>query len=401
MTSYLSQAVLRLQPSATVAITQRAQEMVRAGNDVISLSAGQSDFETPQYIKDAAIKAINDGKTRYTHVEGVPELREAIANKFKRDNNLIVSSADCIVSTGGKQIIFNAFLATLNPGDEVVIPVPYWVSYPEVVNLCGATPIFALSDRSSNFKLSPDALDEALTERTKWLILNNPSNPTGANYTASELEDLAGVLRKYPDVLVLTDDIYETLVYSTDGFVTIAQVAPDIQSRVLTLNGVSKSHAMTGWRIGYGAGPSKLISAMKKLQSQSTTNACSIAQWAALEAIETRNPNQDLWKKTFQKRRDLVVAGLNNIDGLQCLTPDGAFYVFPECKDLYGSITPAGTNIRSDKDFVVALLEEAGLGAVHGSAFGLGGYFRLSYAASDQTLSDAIQRITNFCRALR
>lgn len=394
---FLSDALARVQPSATVGISQKARELAREGRDIIALSAGEPDFDTPQHVKDAAIAALAAGKTKYTNVDGIPELKEAVAQKFKRDNSLDVTAADCFVSSGGKQIIFNAWLATLNPGDEVVIPVPYWVSYPEIVRLCGAMPVFAKATAETGFKLTPDALEAAITPKTKWLILNSPSNPSGAAYTGDELKELATILLRHPQVHILTDDIYEPLVYDGGTFATIAQIAPELGGRTLTMNGVSKSHAMTGWRIGYCTGPQELLKAMTKLQSQSTTNACSIAQWAAVEAL---NGPQDFlkdWRQVFQNRRDKVVSGLNAAEGIDCLTPAGAFYVFPSCKGLLGKTSKGGMKLETDEDFVMALLEETGVALVHGSAFGLAGHFRLSYAASDAELEGAVTRIQEFC----
>ncbi len=340
---------------------------------------------------------MDEGKTRYTNVDGIAELKDAVAAKFRRDNGLDVTAADCFVGSGGKQIIFNALLATLNPGDEVVVPVPYWVSYPEIVRLCGAEPVFARADASTGFKLAPEALEAAITPRTKWLILNTPSNPSGAAYTADELKGLAEVLRRHPQVHILTDDIYEVLVYDGGRFATIAEVAPDLRARTLTMNGVSKSHAMTGWRIGYCTGPRPLLAAMTKLQGQSTTNASSISQWAAVEALN--GPQEFLadWRAVFQARRDMVVAGLNASNGIECLTPEGAFYVFPSCQKLLGKTSAKGKLLATDEDFVMALLEETGVALVHGAAFGLPGHFRLSYAASNAELEEAIRRIQGFC----
>ena len=398
--AFLSDALGRVAPSQTVAITQKARELARAGRDVIALSAGEPDFDTPQHVKDAAIRAINEGKTKYTNVDGIPELKEAVAAKFRRDNGLDVTAADCFVSSGGKQIIFNALLATLNPGDEVVVPVPYWVSYPEIVRLCGATPVAAQADASTGFKLNPAALEKAISPATKWLILNTPSNPSGAAYTAEELRGLAAVLFRHPHVHILTDDIYEPLVYDGGKFATIAQVEPALRPRTLTMNGVSKSHAMTGWRIGYCTGPKDLLGAMLKLQSQSTTNPASISQWAAVEAL---NGPQDFlkgWLRVFQGRRDLVVEGLNAANGIECLKPAGAFYVFPSCKGLLGKSSKSGRKLTTDEDFVLALLEETGVALVHGAAFGLPGHFRLSYAASDAELKEAVARVQGFAQGV-
>ncbi len=395
--AFLSDALSRIQPSATVAINSKAVEMKRQGQDVISLAAGEPDFDTPEHVREAAIRAINSGKTRYTAVDGIPELKEAVAAKFKRDNGLDVTAADCFVSSGGKQIIFNALMATLNPGDEVVIPVPYWVSYPEIVRLCDADPVLAVADASTGFKLKPEVLEQAITPKTKWLILNTPSNPTGAAYTREELRGLADVLLRHPHVHILTDDIYEVLVYDGGSFATIAGVEPKLMERTLTMNGVSKSHAMTGWRIGYCTGPRPLLGAMNKLQSQSTTNPSSISQWAAVEALNGPQEFLKGWRDVFQGRRDLVVAGLNANTGLDCLTPEGAFYVFPSVKRLLGKTSGGGRALTDDAAFVLALLEETGVALVHGTAFGLAGHMRLSYAASNAQLEDAVSRIQDFC----
>jgi aspartate aminotransferase len=401
MMGFLSEALERVAPSATVAISQKARTMAQEGRDIIALSAGEPDFDTPLNVREAAVRAMNEGKTRYTNVDGIPELKAAVAAKFKRDNGLDVTAADCFVASGGKQIIFNALMATLNAGDEVVVPVPYWVSYPEIVRLCGATPVFAVADDTTGFKLAPQVLEAAITPKTKWLILNTPSNPTGAAYSADELHGLADVLLRHPHVHILTDDIYEVLVYDGGTFATIAQVEPRLQPRTLTMNGVSKSHAMTGWRIGYCTGPRVLLAAMTKLQSQSTTNPSSIAQWAAVEALN--GPQEFLadWRAVFQGRRDLVVKGLNANTGLDCLTPEGAFYVFPSCKRLLGKTSAGGAVLTTDEDFVMALLEETGVALVHGTAFGLPGHFRLSYAASNAELGEAVKRIQGFCAGIR
>ncbi|KRA98997.1 aspartate aminotransferase [Devosia sp. Root685] len=399
--AFLSDALGRVAPSATVAISQKARVMAQEGKDIIALSAGEPDFDTPLHVRDAAKRAMDEGKTRYTNVDGIPELKEAVARKFKRDNGLDVTAADCFVSSGGKQIIFNALMATLNPGDEVVIPVPYWVSYPEIVRLCGAEPVFAVADASTGFKLSPEVLEAAITPKTKWLLLNTPSNPTGAAYTAEELRGLADVLLRHPHVHILTDDIYEVLVYDGGTFSTIAQVEPKLQPRTLTMNGVSKSHAMTGWRIGYCTGPRPLLAAMTKLQGQSTSNPTSISQWAAVAALDGPQEFLGEWRKVFQERRDLVVKGLNANTGLDCLTPEGAFYVFPSCKRLLGKTSAGGKALETDEDFVMALLEETGVALVHGAAFGLPGHFRLSYAASNAELEEAVKRIQQFCAGIR
>ncbi len=398
--AFLSDALARVAPSATVAITQKARVLAQEGRDIIALAAGEPDFNTPEHVRAAAVRAMDKGKTRYTNVDGIAELKEAVAAKFRRDNGLDVTAADCFVSSGGKQIIFNAMLATLNPGDEVVVPVPYWVSYPEIVRLCGAEPVFAVADASTGFKLSPEALEAAISPRTKWLILNTPSNPTGAAYTADELKGLAQVLLRHPHVHILTDDIYEVLVYDGGKFATIAQVEPELQPRTLTMNGVSKSHAMTGWRIGYCTGPRPLLQAMTKLQGQSTTNPSSISQWAAVEALNGPQEFLAEWRQVFQQRRDLVVQGLNANTGLDCLTPEGAFYVFPSCQRLLGKTSLGGVKLGTDEDFVVALLEETGVALVHGAAFGLPGHFRLSYAASNAELEEAVRRIQGFCAGI-
>ncbi len=398
--AFLSDSILRIAPSATVAISRKAADMKRAGRDVISLAAGEPDFDTPLNVREAAIRAMAEGKTRYTNVDGIPELKAAVARKFQRDNRLKVTADDCMVSSGGKQIIFNALLATLNPGDEVVIPVPYWVSYPEIVRFCDAVPVFAMADASTGFKLTPEALEKAITPKTKWLILNTPSNPSGAAYAHAELKALTDVLLRHPQVHILTDDIYEVLVYDGRKFATVAEVEPKLLPRTLTMNGVSKSHAMTGWRIGYCCGPRELIGAMTKLQGQSTTNPSSIAQWAAVEALD--GPQEFLagWRAKFQERRDLVVKGLNANTGLDCLVPEGAFYVFPSVKRLLGKTSKSGAMLKDDEAFVTALLDETGVALVHGTAFGLPGHMRLSYAASNRELEDAVSRIQSFCAGI-
>lgn len=398
---FLSQAIQRMQPSATIAISQMARELAAQGRDVVSLSAGEPDFDTPDHVKEAAVAAIQAGETRYTAVDGIAELKAAVANKFKTQNGLDVGPDDCMVSAGGKQIIFNALLATLDPGDAVVIPVPYWVSYPEIVRLAGAEPVFAHADASTGFKLTPESLAAAIDARTKWVILNTPSNPSGAAYSVGELKALAEVLRAHPHVHILTDDIYEALLYDGREFATIAQVAPDLSPRTLTMNGVSKSHAMTGWRIGYATGPRPLLKAMVSLQSQSTTNPCSISQWAALAALEGPQDFLDDWRKVFAARRDKVVDGLNAAEGLTCLKPEGAFYAFPSVFGLIGKTSERGTHLADDKSLVLALLEETGIALVHGSAFGLAGHVRLSYAASDAELDTAIERIGEFAAGCR
>ena len=397
----LSAAINRVQPSATIAVSSKAMELRRAGVDVIGLGAGEPDFDTPDNIKEAAIRAIHDGKTKYTPADGIPELKEAICAKFKRDNGLDYTPAQVNVSPGGKPVIYNAFVATLNPGDEVIIPAPYWVSYPEMALLCGATPISVECGPNQNYKLTPDALEAAITPKTKWLILNSPSNPTGAAYTKSELKALADVLLRHPQVWILTDDMYEHLVYDGFEYWTIAQVEPGLYDRTLTMNGVSKAYAMTGWRIGYAAGPEKLIATMRKVMSQTTSNPCSISQWASVEALN--GPQEFLAERNevFKTRRDLVVAGLNAADGLTCPTPEGAFYVYPSCAGAIGKTTPGGVTIENDEVFATELLQQANVAVVFGAAFGLSPAFRVSYATSTEALEKALERIQGFCSSLR
>lgn len=399
--AFLADALSRVKPSATIAVSQKARELKTQGRDVIGLGAGEPDFDTPDNVKKAAIDAINRGETKYTPVSGIQPLREAIAAKFKRENNLDYDWKQTIVATGGKQILFNAMMATLNPGDEVVIPSPYWVSYPEMVSICGGTPVFAETSIDNGFKLTPDALEKAITPKTKWLIMNSPSNPSGAAYTEAELKALADVLLAHPHVWVLTDDMYEHLTYGDFKFFTIAEVEPKLYDRTLTMNGVSKAYAMTGWRIGYAAGPIELIKAMDMIQGQQTSGACSIAQWAAVEALNgpqdfiTRN------KAIFQGRRDLVVSMLNQAKGINCPVPEGAFYVYPSCAELIGKTAPSGKVIETDEDFVSELLEAEGVAVVHGSAFGLGPNFRISYATSEELLEEACNRIQRFTASLK
>ncbi|MBQ0708820.1 MULTISPECIES: pyridoxal phosphate-dependent aminotransferase [unclassified Ochrobactrum] len=399
--AFLADALSRVKPSATIAVSQKARELKAKGKDVIGLGAGEPDFDTPDNIKQAAIDAINRGETKYTPISGIPELRQAIVAKFKRENGLDYKPEQTIVGTGGKQILFNAFMATLNPGDEVIIPAPYWVSYPEMVAINGGNPVFINTKIEDNFKLTAADLEKAITPKSKWLIFNSPSNPTGAAYTEAELKSLTDVLVRHPHVWILTDDMYEHLVYGDFVFTTPAQVEPSLYDRTLTMNGVSKAYAMTGWRIGYAAGPLQLIKAMDMVQGQQTSGACSIAQWAAVEAL---NGTQDFIpenKKIFQARRDLVVSMLNQAKGIQCPTPEGAFYVYPSCADLIGKKTEAGKVIETDEDFVTELLEAEGVAVVHGSAFGLGPNFRISYATSDALLEEACTRIQRFCASLR
>lgn len=399
--AFLADALSRVKPSATIAVSQKARELKAKGKDVISLGAGEPDFDTPDNIKKAAIDAINRGETKYTPVSGIPELRKAIAAKFKRENDLDYTWEQTIVGTGGKQILFNAMMATLNPGDEVVIPAPYWVSYPEMVALCGGTPVFAQTTIADNFKLKPEALEAAITPKTKWLILNMPSNPTGAAYHESEIKALTDVLLRHPHVWVLTDDMYEHLVYGDFKFTTPAQVEPKLYDRTLTMNGVSKAYAMTGWRIGYAAGPLELIKAMDMIQGQQTSGACSIAQWASVEALNGPQDFIETNKAIFQGRRDLVVSMLNQAKGIHCPTPDGAFYVYPSVEGTIGKTAPSGKVIENDVDFINELLETEGVAVVQGSAFGLGPNFRISYATSETLLEEACNRIQRFCASLR
>ena len=400
-TIQLSDAVNRVQPSATVAVTTKATELKRAGVDVIGLGAGEPDFDTPDHIKEAAIKAIRDGKTKYTPADGIPELKEAVCAKFARDNGLSYKPSQVNVSPGGKPVIFNAFIATLNAGDEVIIPAPYWVSYPDMAMLAGATPVFVPCGANAGYKLSADALEAAITPRTKWLVLNSPSNPTGAAYSRVELRAIADVLLRHPHVWVLTDDMYEHLLYDGFAFSTIAEVEPGLYDRTLTMNGVSKAYAMTGWRIGYAAGPEKLISAMRKVMSQSTSNPCSISQWASVAALNGPHDFLPARNAAFKARRDYVVAEMNRTPGLSCATPEGAFYVYPDCAGVIGKRSPAGKTLATDEDFCTALLEEANVAVVFGAAFGLSPAFRISYATSDEALAKACGRIREFCAGLR
>ena len=396
----LSDNISRIKPSATMAVTNKARELKAAGKDIIGLGAGEPDFDTPENIKTAAINAINDGDTKYTAVDGTPSLKKAIIEKFKRENNLDYLADQISVGTGGKQIIFNALLATVNPGDEVIIPAPYWVSYPDIVDFAGGESIIVKCNETSNFKITAEQLEENINENTKWFILNSPSNPTGSCYTESELSEISKVIEKFPHVNVMTDDIYEHLVYDDFVFKTISEVNPNIKNQTLTINGVSKAYAMTGWRIGYAAGEQKLIKAMGKLQSQSTSNPSSVSQAAAVEAL---NGDQSFLKtraEVFKKRRDYVVNALNKIDGVSCEMPEGAFYVFPNCSGIIGKKTKNGKILDNDEDVVTALLEDAGVAVVQGSAFGLEGYFRISYATSDELLSRACNRILEFCSEL-
>jgi aspartate aminotransferase len=396
-----STALARVKPSATLAADAKGRALKAAGKDVISLAAGEPDFDTPDNIKEAAIKAIRDGKTKYTNVDGIPELKEAIVAKFKRENGLSYTPAQVNVSPGGKPVIFNAMIASLNPGDEVVIPAPYWVSYPDMVLLAGGEPRFVMTTAETGFKVQAADLEAAITPRTRWVLLNSPCNPSGAAYTRAELRAVADVLLRHPQVWILTDDMYEHLVFGDFEFSTIAQVEPKLYDRTLTMNGVSKAYAMTGWRIGYAAGPEPLIKAMAKVMSQTTSNPSSISQWAAVEALdgtqEFIKPNARL----FEERRDLVVSMLNQAQGMHCPTPEGAFYVYPSVAGLIGKTAPSGKIIGSDEDFAVELLETEGVSVVFGAAFGLSPFFRISYATSNANLEDACQRIQRFCGSVK
>ena len=398
--SILSSALERVKPSPTIAISTKATELKAAGRDVIALAAGEPDFDTPDHIKAAAVKAIAEGKTKYTAPDGMPELKRAICAKFLRENSLTYTPAQVTVGNGGKQTLYNAFIATLNAGDEVVIPAPYWVSYPDMVLLAGGIPVIAPTSQENNYKLTPAQLEAALTPKTKWFIFNSPSNPTGAGYSWDELKALTDVLLRHPDVWVMTDDMYEHLAYDDFKFCTPAEVEPALYSRTLTCNGVSKAYAMTGWRIGYAAGPEPLIAAMRKIQSQSTSNPCTISQWAAVEALN--GPQEFLAENnaSFSRRRDLVVKMLNEAKGITCPTPEGAFYVYPSIDGLIGKQTPSGAVIADDEAFATELLEQTGVAVVFGAAFGLSPNFRVSYATSDAELLEACTRIKEFCENL-
>ena len=398
--AFLADALKRIKPSPTIAVTAKAAELKAEGKDVIGLGAGEPDFDTPDNIKAAGIRAIENGKTKYTAVDGTPELKQAICDKFKRENGLDYTPSQISVSSGGKQVLFNAMMATLNPGDEVVIPTPYWVSYPDIVLLGGGSPVMVDAKIDTGFKVTPEALEAGITPKTKWVILNSPSNPSGAAYGREEMKALTDVLMRHPHVWVLTDDMYEHIVYDGFKFVTPAEVEPGLYERTLTMNGVSKAYSMTGWRIGYAGGPVDLIKAMAKVQSQSTSNPCSISQEAAVEAL---NGPQDFIAERaarFKERRDLVVSMLNQATGLECPTPEGAFYVYPSCASLMGKTTPDGKIITSDLDFATCLLEAEGVAVVHGEAFGLSPHFRISYATSNEALTEACGRIQRFCASL-
>ncbi|HYM31764.1 MAG TPA: pyridoxal phosphate-dependent aminotransferase [Candidatus Cybelea sp.] len=399
--SFFAESLNRIKPSPTLMVTKKTQDLLAAGRDVIGLGAGEPDFDTPDFIKAAAKAAIDRGETKYTIVDGTMALKKAIAGKFKRENGLDYQTDQISVGTGGKQVLFNALMSTLNPGDEVIIPAPYWVSYPDIVLLGGGSPVLVPTSAATGFKMSPRSLEQAITNKTKWVILNSPSNPSGAAYDADELKQLTDVLVRHPQVWVLSDDMYEHLVYDNFVFTTAAQIEPRLYGRTLTLNGVSKAYSMTGWRIGYAGGPAELIKAMAKLQSQSTSNPSSISQAASVAAL---NGQQDFlvgWVKQFRERRDLVVSMLNEAKGISCPKPEGAFYVFPSCAGTIGKKTPVGKVIETDLDFVNELLEAEGVAVVHGEAFGLSPHFRISYATSKQALGEACKRIQRFCASLK
>ena len=398
--AFLSDTLARVKPSATIAVTNKARELAAAGKDVIGLGAGEPDFDTPEHIRDAAKRAIDAGKTRYTAVDGIPELKAAICAKFLRENGLTYTPNQVTVGTGGKQTLFNALIATLNHGDEVIIPAPYWVSYPDMVQLAGGTPVAVVATLENNFRITPEQLEAAITPKTKWFIFNSPSNPTGAGYSRDELKGLTDVLMRHPHVWVMSDDMYEHLVFDDFEFVTPAQIEPGLYERTLTCNGVSKAYAMTGWRIGYAAGPVALIKAMANIQSNSTSNTCSVSQWAALEALSGPQDFLANWRKVFQGRRDLVVSMLNEAKGVTCPKPEGAFYVYPDISGCIGKVSPGGVVITNDEVFATALLEESGVAVVFGAAFGLSPNFRVSYATSDEVLREACARIQRFCASL-
>ena len=397
---FLSDALARIRPSASIVANQRARDLAAKGRDVIALSSGEPDFDTPDHIKAAANRAMAAGKTKYTPVSGIPELRKAISEKFRRENGLDYGLDQITVGTGAKQVIANAMVATLNLGDEVIIPAPYWVSYPEVVSLCGGVPVMARTTAANGFRLKADALEAAITDKTKWIIFNSPSNPSGATYGYEDLKQLVDVLERYPHVWILTDDVYEQLVYGNAKFYTPAQVGPALYDRTLTINGVSKTYAMTGWRIGYAGGPRTLIKAMETIQGQMTSGPCSIAQWAAVEALTGPQDYLVGRRKIFEERRDLVVGMLNQANGLHCLVPEGAFYVFPSCHALFGKKTAAGVVITTDEEFARELLDAEAVAVVHGAAYGSPGHFRISYAASTSSLEEACKRIQRFCNSL-
>ena len=401
MSITLSKNLEKIAPSATVAMTQLARDLKNQGKDVISLSAGEPVFDTPENIKRAAIEAITRGETKYTAVDGIDELKEAIINKFIRDNNLNFLKENISVAPGGKTIIYNAMVATLNPGDEVIIPKPFWVSYPDIVKLAGGTPVTIETSRNSNFKITADDLKKNITKNTKWIIINSPSNPTGEVYSSEELQSLVSVLKKYPNIYILSDDIYEHLLYEKkEKFKTIGEIDDEINSRTITMNGVSKAYSMTGWRIGYCGGPKKIIDSMRKLQGQSTSNPSSISQWAAVEALNGDQSFLKDWLDSFEMRRNKVVEMINSAKGLSCLKPKGAFYIYPSCEGVIGKKLTSGEEIKNDEDFAMNLLKNKSVGVVHGSAFGLSPYFRISYATSIEKLEEACKRIIDFCDEL-
>jgi aspartate aminotransferase len=399
--AFVADRLSAVQPSATIAVTQKARDLKAQGRDVIGLGAGEPDFDTPAHIIEAAKKALDDGFTRYTAINGIPELLEAVSAKFKRDNGLDYAPSQVHVSCGGKPVIFNAFMATVNPGDEVIIPTPYWVSYPDITALFGGVPVMVECPAENGFKMTPEQLEAAITPKTKWLMLNSPSNPTGAAYTETDLKGLAEVLMRHPQVWVLTDDIYEHIVYDDFKFTTIAQVVPELYDRTLTMNGVSKAYCMTGWRVGFAGGPAELINAMTKVQSQSITHTAAVSQVASVAALNGPHDFVAEHNKVFKERRDLVVSMLNQAPGLHCPTPEGAFYVYPSCEGVMGKTTEDGKQIRSDEDFVTALLEAEGVAVVQGAAFGLSPHFRISYATATDVLEDACERVQRFCASLR
>jgi aspartate aminotransferase len=398
---FFSDSINRIKPSATIAVATKARALAAEGRDIIGLGAGEPDFDTPENIKAAAIRALRAGKTKYTDVDGIPELKSAIVAKFKRENGLDYKTSQVSVGTGGKQVLYNALIATLNPGDEVVIPTPCWVSYIDIVQLAGAKPVFAPTRLEHGYKLHPEVLEKAISPKTKWLIFNAPSNPTGAAYDRAQIKALTDVLMRYPHVWVLTDDMYEHLLYDGHKFFTMAQVEPGLYERTLTLNGFSKAYCMTGWRLGYGGGPEPLIKAMAKLQSQSTTNPSSITQWAGVEALNGPQDFIPRHNKVFVERRDLVVGMLNQAKGLKCPKPEGAFYVYPSCEGAIGKVSAGGKRIGNDEDFVTALIEEEGVAVVHGAAFAMSPFFRISYATDTKSLEEACRRIQRFCGNLR
>jgi len=400
--AFLADHLKRIKPSPTIAVTDKARALKAAGRNVIGLGAGEPDFDTPENIKEAAIKAIREGRaSKYTQVDGMAELKEAVVAKFKRDNGLDYKPTQINIGAGGKQVLYNAFMCTLNPGDEVIIPAPFWVSYPDMVLIAGGTPVTVVCTMENGFKLTPEQLEKAITPKTKWFLLNSPSNPTGSAYTRDELKALTDVLLKHPHVHVMTDDMYEKLTYDDFKFFTPAQVEPSLYERTLTINGTSKAYCMTGWRIGFAGGPQPLIKAMAMLQSQSTTNPAAVSQWAAVEALNGPQDFIAAHNKIFKERRDLVVSMLNQASGIKCPTPEGAFYVYPSCEGTMGKTTPSGKKLASDEDFVTELLEAEGVAVVHGSAFGLGPAFRISYATKQEDLEEACNRIQRFCGSLK